>query len=265
MIDSNSPINWRNSNRAPCSYSSREEKDRRRKKKEKKKKLGLVENRRGSQSPACHIWDLGTCPAQVTRSRWYPWQVDGSTTEHPVNQRPWKRVTQRAPLTLSRSRIKVPYERAAWITNNKLKKHEKMERSVRLSFDRRFRSRTKREDFFLFFSSLFSSSPLAPSNCLSFTRGSFSRKVDSRRSKVAVSRWIICELKPLSVRVSEVSMAELSCSNTTLPSREIGEVEIVRVWREDRGCWSCSLYEWLASWRGTRGTEFQRRTSVWSN
>ena len=179
--------------------------------------MGLVENRRRrSQSPACHIWDLGTCPAQVTRSRWYPWQVDGWRTEHPVNQRPWKRVTQRAPLTLSRSQIKVPYERAAWITDHVLKitRNDGKKRSDYLSTED-FAHERQGLLSFLSFSRPFFLPRLSSSLQLSpFTGGSFSRKVDSRHSKVAVSRWIICKLESLSVRVSEVSMAELSCSNT---------------------------------------------------
>lgn len=110
MIDSNSPINRRNSK---LHIRKRNKNRQRRERRRRKKNWGWSRRR---QSSACHIWDLGTCPAQVTRSRWYPWQVDGWRTEHTVNQRPWKRVTQRAPLTLSRSRIKV-----AWITNHELK------------------------------------------------------------------------------------------------------------------------------------------------
>lgn len=87
------------------------------------------------QSPTCHIWDLGTCPAQVTRSRWYPWQVDGWITEHPVNQRPWKRVTQRAPLALSRSRIKMLDDRTAWITSRLKNMERKKEAFSNLSTD----------------------------------------------------------------------------------------------------------------------------------
>lgn len=64
--------------------------------------------------------------------------------------------------------------------------------------------------------------------CLSLStdgsfEGSFSWNVDSRPlSKVAVSRWIICELEePLSVRVSEVSMAARA---RPLPTLDCGEL-----------------------------------------
>ena len=158
------------------------------------------------QSPTCHIWDLGTCPAQVTRSRWYPWQVDGWITEHPVNQRPWKRVTQRAPLALSRSRIKMLDDRTAWITSRLKNMERKKEAFSNLSTDAH-RTKTASVLFFISLSplSLFLFLFLSPSV---FER-SFSRKVDSRLAKVAVSRWIICELNFLSVQVSEVSIDEL--------------------------------------------------------
>lgn len=129
------------------------------------------------------------------------------------------------------------------------KKHGKKETSVPSLLGRSWLSR---ESKFLYFSPTFSLSfsPFRLSLSSDGYEGSFSWNVDSRPlSKVAVSRWIICELEPLSVRVSEVSMAARARPLPTVDCGELnqklklyvfdGRKEYIYIYR--------SLFEWLVS------------------
>lgn len=136
--------------------------------------------------------------------------------------------------------------RSNCVNHQPVEKHGRKERSVQQSFDWRSQNEAC-------FCSLFYFSPPSLSLSLSVSERSFSRKVDSRLAKVAVSRWIICELNFLSVQVSEVSIDELlehvASDNGGLEGvARIQKLKLYEFRWEGRGCYS--LCEWLVLGKG---------------